>query len=291
MRHMRNAFLIAIGFTLIGGATTSAATLTVAGDGSGTYKTVQEAVAAASADSAERTIIHIKPGTYRGPIIVPKEKSKLTFEGEDAATTILTWDHNQNEPAPPGSDKTNPGVQVIADDFRAEQITFQNVSGDHGQAVALYVDGDRGRSSATAGCSAGRTRSTPMTGREYYEDCYIEGRVDFIFGGATAVFDHCEIHSKNGGYVTAARTPQDSRSATSSSTANSPATPPRGTRPAPIPRRLRRARAAEGRTRPSLASIRGVAYINCEMGDHIKPEGWDNWRSRERKDGPICGVQ
>jgi pectin methylesterase-like acyl-CoA thioesterase len=31
--------------------------------------------------------------------------------------------------------------------------------------------------------------------RQYFENCYIEGHVDFIFGNALAVFDHCEIHA------------------------------------------------------------------------------------------------
>src|SRR5208282_997936 len=46
-------------------------------------------------------------------------------------------------------------------------------------------------------------------GRQYFHNDYIAGRVDFIYGSGTAVFDHCEIHSKNGGHVTAASTPQD----------------------------------------------------------------------------------
>jgi pectinesterase len=279
MLVMRNALLTAIGFTLIGGATSSAATITVAGDGSGTYKTVQEAVAAAPADSVERTIIHIKPGTYQGPIIVPKEKSKLTFEGEEAATTILTWDHNQNEPAPPGSDKTNPGVQVIADDFRAEQITFQNIAGDHGQALALRVDGDR---EVFKNCRLLGWQDTLMInkGRDYFKDCYIAGRVDFIYGSATAVFDHCEIHSRNGGHVTAANTPQDQPYGyvflNCKLTGDAIAWDPASTNPATTQKAKVTPMADLGRPwRPYAA----VAYINCEMGDHIKPAGWDNWRS------------
>jgi len=118
-------------------------TITVAADGSGDFKTVQDAIAAVPDKSSERTILHIKAGTYRGPIIVPKNKSNVTLEGEDKATTIFTYDRNVRDAIPPGVDAFNPGVHVRGDDFRAENITFENTSGDHGQALALRVDGDR----------------------------------------------------------------------------------------------------------------------------------------------------
>src|SRR4051794_32206896 len=73
-------------------------TITVAADGSGDVKTVQEAVAKVPPNSADRTVIHIKPGTYHEQIIVPKEAANVTFKGDDANTTILTWDRNVNDP-------------------------------------------------------------------------------------------------------------------------------------------------------------------------------------------------
>ena len=41
----------------------------------------------------------------------------------------------------------------------------------------------------------------------YFDQCYIEGTLDFIFGPATAWFEQCDIHSKSNEYVTAASTP------------------------------------------------------------------------------------
>src|SRR3989442_5968840 len=98
--------------------------ITVAADGSGDFKTVQEAIAAAPDNSSDRTIIHIKPGTYQGHFIVPKSKINMTLEGEAAETTILTWDRNVNDPIPPGHDKLNPGLHVQAPDFHAEKLTI-----------------------------------------------------------------------------------------------------------------------------------------------------------------------
>src|SRR5690349_16034131 len=83
-------------------------TITVAGDGSGDYKTIQDAVAKVPANSSDRTVIHIKPGTYQGPIIVPKEAANVTFQGDDPKTTVITWDRNVNDPKPPGADGFNP---------------------------------------------------------------------------------------------------------------------------------------------------------------------------------------
>jgi len=244
-----------------------AKTITVAADGSGDYKTIHEAIAAVPTDSPDRTVIHIKPGTYdEGQIILPDGKSKVTFEGEDAATTILTYALNVNDPVPPEQPakfKGN-GVVILANDFRAEKITFQNTSGDHGQAMALRVDGDR---AAFYHCRLLGWQDTLLLhgGRQYFQDCYLEGRVDFIYGAATAVFDRCEIHSKNGGYVTAASTPQDHPFGLVflNCTLTGEGKP-----------------AYLGRPWRPFAS---VTYINCQMGDHIRPEGWDNWRNPDNE--------
>src|SRR5205823_5707601 len=92
----------AVLFVSCGTALADTKTITVAGDGSGDFKTVQEAIAAVPDKSNDRTIIHIKPGTYQGPFIVPKSKSNVTFEGEDAEKTALTYALNVNDPIPAG---------------------------------------------------------------------------------------------------------------------------------------------------------------------------------------------
>src|SRR5438552_10540968 len=122
-----------------------AKTITVAADGGGDVKTMQEAIAAVPDKSPDRTVIHIKPGTYQGQIILPKSKSNVTFEGEDVEKSVLTFALNTNEPNPPEVQRQfkGTGVVILGDDFRAEKVTFQNTSGDHGQALALRIDGDR----------------------------------------------------------------------------------------------------------------------------------------------------
>ena len=66
----------------------------VAADGSGNYKTVSAAVAAAPKYSSKRYIIRIKAGVYRENVEVPKEKSNIMFLGDGRKTTIITGSRN-----------------------------------------------------------------------------------------------------------------------------------------------------------------------------------------------------
>ena len=234
-------------------------TLEVAADGSGEFTSVQAAINAAPEKTLQPVVIHIKPGTYKERIRVPKNVH-VTLRGDDAATTILTFDYNAKsveggkEVGTSGSYST----LISAWDFTAENITFENSAGEVGQAVAFRTTGQR-NVLKTAGSSAGRTRSTSTKAGQYFKDCYIEGRVDFIFGHATAVFENCTIHSKNGGYVTAANTPPEQ---------------PYGCVFLNCKLTGEGDKAYLGRPwRPDAA----VAFINCELGDHIRPEGWHNW--------------
>jgi pectinesterase len=101
------------------------------------------------------------------------------------------------------------------------------------------------------------------SGRQYYKDCYIEGHVDFIFGNAAAVFDHCEIHSKGDGYLTAvSRTSADQPTGFVFYRCNL---------------------TAENQTKGSYLGrpwhpYARVVYIDCTMDAFIRPEGWDNWK-------------
>jgi pectinesterase len=256
-------------------------TITVAADGSGDFKTISEAIAAVPDHATERTVIHLKPGVYEGQTIVPKSKAKVTFEGEGTDKSILTYAYNTNEPNPTGVERQfwGIGVLVLADDFQAHDLTFRNTSGDHGQALALRIDGDR---ATIRDCRLLGWQDTLMVnnGRACFTNDSIAGRVDFIYGSATAVFDRCEIHSRNGGHVTAANTPQDHPwgfvfldcKLTGDATAWDPAT----TNPATTQKAKVTPLADLGRPWRPYAS---VTYVRCQMGAHIKPAGWDNWRN------------
>lgn len=252
----------------------------VAFDGSGTHTTVQGAIAAAPTNATKPFVILIKPGVYRGQILIPKDKPFIHLVGEPAEikNTVLTYALNVYETEPDTLENLKGiGVIVHADNFRVENITFENTSGDRGQALALRVDGDR---AVFVNCRMLGWQDTLMAnrGRQYYKNCYIEGRVDFIYGGATAVFGECIIHSKNGGYVTAASTPQDRPFGyvfLHCKLTGDPAPWDAGKPPPKNP-----PQAYLGRPWRPYAH---VAFIECEMGDHIKPEGWNNWRKAENE--------
>ncbi len=245
-------------------------------DGSGTHTNVQDAIKAAPDDGAKPFVILIKPGVYDGPFIVPKGKRFIRLVGEERDNTVLTYDKNVNERPPGGAYPFNPGMAVAADDLQAQNLTFQNISGDHGQALALRVDGDR---VVFNNCRILGWQDTLMinNGRQYFTNCFIAGRVDFIYGSATAVFDHCEIQSRNGGHVTAASTPKDHPYGFVFLDCKLTGDPRPWVSPTGIPANTNSAPMADlGRPWRPYAS---VTYLNCEMGDHIKPVGWNNWRN------------
>ncbi len=249
----------------------------VSGDGSGDYKTVQEAIAVAPDNSTKPFVVLIKPGKYLGQIIVPEAKRNIHFVGEELEDTVLTYDLNVYETNSATDLRfKGTGVVILADDFRAENLTIENTSGDHGQALALRVDGDR---ASFNGCRMLGWQDTLMinSGRDYFTNCFIAGRVDFIFGSATALFENCEIRSRNGGHITAASTPEKIPFGFIFRNCRLTGDPTPWPNPAGSNSKAgnRLPMADLGRPWRPYAS---VTYINCEMGDHIKPAGWDNWR-------------
>lgn len=244
-------------------------------DGSGTYQTVQAAIDAVPDNGTNWFTILLKPGVYQEQVIIPKSKRFIRIIGEENGNTALTWPYNVNDRKPNQAYQFDPGFVVVGNDFRAENLTFENTSGDHGQALAVRVDNDR---AVFENCRILGWQDTLMVnnGRHYFTNCTIAGRVDFIYGSATAVFDHCEIHSKNGGYITAASTPPEKEFGlvflNCKLTGNpTPWIDPTGkipTKPSKDPK------AYFGRPWRPYAS---VAFLHCEVGDHIRAEGWHNW--------------
>jgi pectinesterase len=244
--------------------------LIVAADGSAKYKTVQEAVMAVPAGTADSpVIIRIKPGTYKELVYVQREKRFFKLIGEDASKTVITYDLNANlkgqDGKPIGTFRT-PTVQIDADDFTAENITFENAAGPVGQALAVRVDGDR---VVFRNCRFLGWQDTNFInrGRQYFENCYITGHVDFIFGGATAFFERCHIHALKDGYLTAASTPDN----------------------APFGFVFSHCKVT-GET-PEVKTYLGrpwraysaVTFIETEMSGNVRPEGWHNWNFPERE--------
>jgi pectinesterase len=132
------------------------------------FRTVQAAVDAATPHS----VIHIQPGVYKERVVVPYAKPFLTFRGDDPATTIITNNSHAGLPGLNGPINTfaTQTVFIQANDFTAENLTFENSAGNQGQAVALTIMGDRG---VFRNCRFLGYQDTLLAqaGRQYFEGC------------------------------------------------------------------------------------------------------------------------
>jgi pectinesterase len=241
----------------------------VAADGSGQFRTIQAAVDAVPENNTKQVVISIKPGIYKERIVVPRGKRFIRFVGEYAEKTVLTFDLNANikgdDGRPIGTFRT-PSTTIEADDFSADNITFENSAGPVGQALAITIIGDR---AVFRNCRFLGWQDTLLsqTGRHYFENCYITGHVDFIFGGATAFFESCHIHCLRNGYITAASTPEQQKYGYVFSSCKITGESPD-------------VKTYLGRPWRPFAS---VTFLNTEMSEVVRPVGWDNWRDPNRE--------
>lgn len=240
--------------------------IVVAADGSGDYSTIGEALESCRAFMSQVKEIYVKNGTYREKIHIDAFLTNIHLVGESAEGTIITYgDYAALNDM--GTFRTWT-LKISGDDITLENLTIENSAGRVGQAVALHVEGDR--------CKVIRCRiignqdtlyASGLNSRQYYGDCTIEGTTDFIFGPATALFDHCIIHSRKNSYITAANTPQG--------------------RYFGYVFRYCELTADEGVDRVYLGrpwrDHARVVFMYCNLGDHIVPEGWHNWAKPERE--------
>ena len=240
--------------------------LVVAQDGTGDYTTIAEALEAVRAFMDFDVKIYIKKGIYKEKLVVPSRVQHIELIGEDVQNTIITHaDHaNMNHM---GTFRTYT-VKVEGNYITFRNITIENNAPRLGQAVALHTEGDCLR---FINCRFLGNQDTVYTGVEgtrlYFENCYIEGTTDFIFGPSTTWFEGCTIHSKANSYITAASTPKDIEYGYIFNKC--------------------RLTAAEGVDkvylgrpwRPYACTI----FMNCELGKHIVGAGWDNWRNAENE--------
>ncbi|WP_428986424.1 pectinesterase family protein [Streptomyces camelliae] len=184
-------------------------TLYVDPQGRGDFTSVQTAVTAATGTG--RTLV-LAPGTYRETVAVDTTRTEMTWIGatEDPRDVVIVYDNAAGTPKPGGGTYGTTGsatVTVQPAGFTARWITFANdwLRADHPgisgtQAVAIKVQGDR---SAFLHCRFLGHQDTLYAdsmaltafARQYYAHCYVEGDVDFVFGRATAVYEHCHFRT------------------------------------------------------------------------------------------------
>jgi len=268
---------------------------TVAQDGSGHFRTVQEAVDAVSPEHGEPAEIRIRKGVYEERVVVHRDH--LIIRGEDAEQTVITARACALDRHPDGTEKTtflSATFMVTGHDVTVENLTIRNDAGDGrvvGQAVAVYAAGDRGiwrncrliAHQDTLYCGPlripdviadispregsaeryPRVQDGPLThSRQYFEGCWIEGDVDFIFGNYTCWFEDCTLFMKErGGWYTAANTHPDQTCGFVFHDC----------------RLTGCCEAGQGYLgRPWRAGARTV-FLRCEMDEHVAPEGFTDW--------------
>ncbi len=148
-----------------------------------------------------RVFLEIAPGTYRERIIVTQNHPRITLIGTGRSPADVVITNSLNAKTAGGTFFTET-AEINGADFEADNVTFENTAGNTGQAVAAAVRSDR---AIFKHCRFLGHQDTLFAdyGRQYYVDSYIEGGVDFIFGNATAIFDHTELHSNGPGSITA----------------------------------------------------------------------------------------
>lgn len=241
--------------------------ITVAQDGSGDFTKIQDAIYATPAFPYDKVTIFIKNGIYNEKVRIPEWNTHVFLKGESKENTIITFDDNFSRIAL-GRNSTfyTYTLLVEGDDFTASNLTIKNTSGEHGQAIALSVVASRAK---IINCNLlGNQDTLYLSGKEakqYFKDCYIEGTTDFIFGGATALFENCTIHSIKSSYITAASTPEGTPFGFVFKNCKLTANP----------------EAKEVYLGRPWRIYAKTVFINCDMGNQIKSEGWENWSKPE----------
>lgn len=242
-------------------------TIVVSRDGTGNFRTLQEAIESARAFMEYTITIYVKNGVYKEKVIVPSWVENIDIIGEDRDKTIITYDDHANINKM-GTFRTYT-VKVEGSDITFKNLTIENNAAQLGQAVALHTEGDRLK---FINCRILGNQDTIYTGakftRLYFKDCYIDGTTDFIFGPSTALFEDCIIHSKRNSYVTAASTPKEAKYGYVFKHCKLTAEP--GVDKVYLGRPWR----------PYAYTL----FIECELGKHIVSAGWHNWGKQSNEE-------
>ena len=244
-------------------------TIVVARDGTGQFRTIDEAIEVCRAFMDYHKVIFIKKGTYKEKLIIPQWLQNIEICGEDMNETIITYDDHANiktqeRPNGIGTFRTYT-LKIEANDITLKNLTIENNAARLGQAVALHTEGDR---LIFINCRFIGHQDTVYTGMPYtrlfFKGCYICGTTDFIFGPSTAWFEECTIESLVNSYVTAASTPADAAYGYIFNNC--------------------RLIAKDGVDKVFLGrpwrDYGYTLFMNCDLGAHIRPEGWHHWEKQ-----------
>lgn len=277
--------------------------IVVARDGSGDYTGIQDAIDALPETGGK---ILVRAGEYREKVVIHRNNVRLAGESRDR--TVIAWNGCAKDRYADGTEKgtfLSSTLMTTGSGVTVEDLTIRNDAGDGriaGQAVAVYAAGDRGtwrRCSLIAHQDTlfcGPLRIPNVTGdvgeragcaervirvedghltrsRQYFEDCFIRGDVDFIFGSYRCWFERCVLFmNERGGWYTAANTNEAQ----------------------PYGFVFHRCRLTgeclpgEARLGRPWRKYARTVFLACEMDEHVAPEGFSDWDT-ERVVTDRCG--
>lgn len=265
---MKKFLMLIAGFIVSVNCFASNPDIVVAADGTGDFTTIQAAINSCRHFLTVKTVIFVKNGTYAEKIEVPSWITGVEIRGEDREKTIIANDDYSSKVTALGrlNTFTSYTLKVSGNRTHLVNLTIANNAPQLGQAVALHIEAD---GVLVSNCNITGNQDTLYATGEKNEvlitDCYIEGTTDFIFGSAKLFAENCAIHCKRNSYITAASTPQgrDFGFAIFDS---------KITAAADIDK------VYLGRPWRIYAQ---TVFLNCSMGDFIRPEGWENWGKPE----------
>ncbi len=240
----------------------------VSADGTADFPTIQRAVDHAPLEGNGRLEIAIRPGVYHERVKIPQDRPRVSLIGlgNDPSAVVITYSMSATAA---GGTFFSAVVEVQSEGFQASNLTIQNSFGPGSQAVALTVYSDRVIVHDVR-LLGWQDTLYAAAGRQYYNECYIEGAVDFIFGDASAVFENSEIRSVGDGYIAAeSRKTPDGPQGFVFNKCKLTQGPAQGPTPAKIDKGVFLGRPWRPYSR--------VVYLDCWMDKHIHAEGWDNW--------------
>ncbi|MFS7932720.1 putative pectinesterase [Helianthus anomalus] len=164
-------------------------------DGSGDYKTIGAAIAAAGKRSgSKRYVIHVKAGVYKEYVDIGSKVKNIMLVGDGIGKTIITGSRSVRGGSTTYKSAT---LAVMGDGFICRGITIKNTAGPKSQAVSVRNNSDL---SVFYQCSFEGYQDTLYvhSNRQFYRQCDIYGTIDFIFGNAACVLQNCNIYSRKG---------------------------------------------------------------------------------------------